>query len=275
MTRYCTVAQAKLELESSSTVASLTANLLSYANVVSRRIDNLMGGVRYKRPYFAPYLEQRSIQVSPRNVNSVNNTLLLNNNLLAIDAVSIGGTVATGSVTQYPPNISPFQALQLANTYGSWYACTTAQPPFYALVTGVWGYHSDYANAWETITTLNGNITSSTTSVIVTSATNLSEGHLIRVDDEYMEITTIATNTLTVKRAQNGTTASAHLTGGNVDIFLVEPEISRIVARQCALMVTRKGAFEVSTFDAVGAVQYPQDLLTELWAVLQEYQYGG
>lgn len=274
MVRYCTVAQAKLELESSSTVASLTANLMSYSNVVSRRIDNLMSGVRYKRPYFAPYFEQRSIRVSPQNVNSTNNTLLLNGNLLEIDAVSVGGVVSTDSITQYPPGESPFQALQITNTCGSWYTCFSGTPPLYAQVTGVWGYHSDYANAWENITTLSAGITSSATSVAVTLATNLSEGNLIRIDDEYMEITAIATNTLTVKRAQNGTTAVAHLNGASVAIFLVEPEIARICARQCALMVARKGAFEVSTFDAVGAVQYPQDLLTELWAVLQEYQYG-
>lgn len=271
MTRYCTVAQARAEMASSTAPVS---TLLNYALVVSRRIDNLLMTPKHKRPYFAPYLEQRSYPVIPTRVNSSSNVFLLNQNLLSVSGVTIDGATFTSSVSVYPPLQSPFQALQLS-VGNSWYYATSALPPRFVNVTGVWGYHSDYTNAWENITTLSAGINSSVTSVAVTLATNLSEGHLIRVDDEYMEITAIATNTLTVKRGQNGTTADSHLIGADVDIFVIEPEVSRIVAKQCGLMVSRIGAYEIANFDQAGVVQYPQDLLHELEAILQEYQYGG
>lgn len=102
MTRYCTVAQAKLELESQSTQASLTSLLFSYAGVVSARIDNIMNTPR-KRPYFAPYVEQRAYVISANRINSRNNTFLIDDNLLVINALSIDGTVFTSSVSQFPP----------------------------------------------------------------------------------------------------------------------------------------------------------------------------
>ncbi len=62
------------------------------------------------------------------------------------------------------------------------------------------------------LTTLNGAIDNVTTSVVVSNPANIpaNVGFVIQIDDEQMTVTSKVTNTLTVVRAANGTTAAAH-----------------------------------------------------------------
>lgn len=69
-------------------------------------------------------------------------------------------------------------------------------------------------------TTLNGAINSSVTSVVVTSgaAFTATVPFLVMVDNEIMNVTLVSTNTLTVQRGQNGTTAASHLTAAVISL---------------------------------------------------------
>ena len=67
-------------------------------------------------------------------------------------------------------------------------------------------------------TTLAEALDNSETGVDVTSATGLATNDFIQVDDEFMKITGISTNTLTVTRGIGGTTAAAHLNGETVKL---------------------------------------------------------
>lgn len=53
-------------------------------------------------------------------------------------------------------------------------------------------------------------------SITVTSGAALTVGELVTIDAERMEITAIAGNTLTVERAQDGSTLAAHLAGATI-----------------------------------------------------------
>lgn len=64
--------------------------------------------------------------------------------------------------------------------------------------------------------TLSGTINSSTTSVTVADGTQFLQYAVIRIDNEEMKITGISSNTLTVGRGFNGTTAASHTTGATV-----------------------------------------------------------
>lgn len=64
--------------------------------------------------------------------------------------------------------------------------------------------------------TLSGTINSSTTSVSVADGTQFLQYAVIRIDNEEMKITGISSNTLTVTRAFNGTTAASHTSGAAV-----------------------------------------------------------
>jgi len=69
---------------------------------------------------------------------------------------------------------------------------------------------------FSAVTTLNGAINSSVTSVVVTTAITIPINSVLKVDTEQMLVTAVSGATLTVTRAYNGTTAAAHLTGANV-----------------------------------------------------------
>lgn len=76
----------------------------------------------------------------------------------------------------------------------------------------VWGFG-------ETVTlhtTLAEALDDSETDIDVTSASGLTTGDFIRIDDEIMDITGISTNTLTVTRGFEGTVAAEHDNGTNV-----------------------------------------------------------
>ena len=71
-------------------------------------------------------------------------------------------------------------------------------------------------------TTLNGAISDATaTSVTVTSATTLRANQVITVGSEEMSISSISSNTLTVSRGANSTTAATHSYGADVLIYPV------------------------------------------------------
>ncbi len=74
------------------------------------------------------------------------------------------------------------------------------------------------ATTTTVLTTLNGAINNSVTSVVVTSTASMPTGveFIITVDSEDMLVISISGTTLTVARAANGTSAASHLTGANV-----------------------------------------------------------
>jgi head-tail adaptor len=66
------------------------------------------------------------------------------------------------------------------------------------------------------MTTLNGGINDSTTTVTVTNSSALALNCTIQIDAEQMLVTAISGATLTVTRAQGGTSAATHADGANV-----------------------------------------------------------
>ncbi len=75
-------------------------------------------------------------------------------------------------------------------------------------------------------TTINegGTFSDSDTTLTVTSGTGIANNDFILIDEEILKVTNVATNDLTVTRAQNGTTAATHANGATV--FLIEGNAS-------------------------------------------------
>src|SRR3990167_8873140 len=94
MTNYCTLNDAKIEAKATT---STDDNKL-WANIgrVSRRIDALMGTPR--RPYFAPYTEQRRYLINGSRVDSFNNTFWMGDPILSVSAVIRNGETITSNV---------------------------------------------------------------------------------------------------------------------------------------------------------------------------------
>lgn len=278
---YCTLDEAKLELDTTNTADD--DQLRSYIRSVSRRIDLLMSPrQRSNRPYFGPYDESLQWLVRGGRVATWEYTFTLGAPLLALSTLVLGGTAVT-NVQGFPQGFTPYYKLRLTD-WTSWYDyCVSDGSPAYAVVTGTWGYHSDYANAWQAVDTLQANINASVTSLTVADvdgddpfgiSPRISAGQLLKIGTEYLEVTATntTTNVVTVIRGVNGSTAAAHTAGDTVSRWLVEEPIRHVTMRQAALLYARKGQFQ-SEITALGIRQFPPDLMTEMARVLGEYQY--
>jgi hypothetical protein len=283
MTNYTTLALAKSELKADSTVDDTV--LYRYIRQVSRRIDSMMGTPR--RPYFAPYTEQRTFPIETSRIDSLwDNTFDLRDYILAFTQVLRQTTNITSSVALYQWSNEVYHALRLTNCSYSWYTNCDCTQPYKLYVTGTWGWHEDYSNAFDSVDTVQDNpLSASATSITVSDADGtdvngdtprFSPGNLIKIEDELIDVTAVntTTNILTVRRGVNGTTAAAHVQTTPISVYQVDERIQRIATRQATLLYARRGAYQVETLDGVGVITYPQDLLTELKNVLTEFQYA-
>ena len=110
-------------------------------------------------------------------------------------------------------------------------------------VTGVWGYSNDLSGEKTTTGTI---ATETETAWGVEDASTLNTAQTIKVDDEQMYITGISSNTLTVERGVNGTTAATHTAGTSVYTYVYPTlvvqaclDLSKIYFRDRDLGVTQ------------------------------------
>lgn len=147
-------------------------------------------------------------------------SLWLDDDLLAITSLTvrpsvIGTDVSFTESTDYyavPFDHSPKRRLDAMHTSALY---------FYEVqrgiaLTGKYGYQDVRVTSSAT---LNEALDASETGIDVTSGAAFSEGQTILVDAEQMYVTAIATNTLTVVRGANGTTAATHLTAAPIDVY--------------------------------------------------------
>jgi hypothetical protein len=107
-------------------------------------------------------------------------------------------------------------------------------------VTGIWGYHPDYANAWRASgASLTSALDASSTTVNASTSGADSRGNtprfqvgqLIRIDSEYLHVIEVNTNSLKAIRAANGTIAAAHSNAAPISIYTPPPEVTEIALR--------------------------------------------
>ena len=255
--------------------------LFRYILAVSKRIDYLLQPRQVKRPFFAPYIESRIMDIRPWRVNTPNMTLDLGMWFLEFTAVLAGAQNVTTSIRGYPPAFPPFHRLQInVDTGETWYNLETSPTiqrryPEPLTITGTWGWHEDWSNAFVATSISVAAIVSTTVTTFDVTATEgalFSPGNMILIDSEYMEITAVATDTLTVTRGFNGSTAATHLINTPVSILQIPEDIQRLTSRHADLLYARRGSFEVQTLTQVGIVQYPQDLILELENTVSNYR---
>lgn len=279
------MAELKATTSGNNTISQAQKNQLAfYLRVATKRLEKLLGFE------FIPRIETRDFLLSGDRLNSTLNTLYIGQPLLALTGVSLVGTTLTvpTQVTTWPVNNQePVRHLRLVGcTSCSWYNyCPSDCAPPVVSITGIWGYRTRYTNeAWVKYDDLQAGITDSATTLTVADADGLdpfgltprfSLGQLIRIGTEYLEVTAVntSTNVLTVRRGVQGSTAAAHSNGDDVDSWVFEDEVRRVIERQAAMMLARIGAFQVSEVTDIGTIQYPADLLSELHAVATLYAY--
>lgn len=107
-------------------------------------------------------------------------------------------------------------------------------------VTGIWGYHPNWAKAWLNSgdTVQNNPLSSSATSLTVVDADagnppRFQVGQLLKIESEYLRVTAIntTTNVLTVERGAEGTTAAEHVLSSPISIYQVPEDIALLAIR--------------------------------------------
>lgn len=249
---YATLAQVRTEVKANATTSD--SILLQMARWATAAIDNHRGAT------YAPQL--RSVYLDPRHATDwgARNRLWLDGVAMAIvEVTDTDGTVLVDGTdfVSWPRGETPIQ--QLVRAGGDIWELGSDPELNQVVVEAYWGYHADYSAAWRQLTLVNeaANVTSSQTTIVVDSASAISPGMLLKIDDELMVVESIATNTLTVTRGVRGTTAAAHSDNDVVYSFQPEPAVVRACARLAGYMHQRMGAFESTTFDGVATVTMP------------------
>lgn len=275
---YASLAEMKDELKAVSNVDDV--KLLNAGRQASARIDRLF---RSQIPFFFPTIKNLPIHVTPSMVNSAQGTLAIPANLLALTSLTVGDDTVT-AVEVYPPYTSPSRSLRLTDEcHGTWYSY---QPccgkPLLAVINGIFGFHRDYANAWLKVDDIAAALNDTALTFTVADVDGadaygrtprISAGNLLRIDTEFLEVisTNISTNVVTVRRGVNGSTAAAHLINADVEVWQVEEPIKRAVQRQASFMYARKGTYQSAEITDLGMIQFPADLLSEVYGVVQGY----
>jgi hypothetical protein len=117
-----------------------------------------------------------------------------------------------------PPNETPKLFLLLANGASAGWLPTAAGEYRQAIqLRGVWGWHPDYGAAWlDTLGALTAAIATTGATTFACTTGRVRAGDLLRIDSEYLyvvSVTTGSTDTVTVRRGVNGSTAAAHDNG--------------------------------------------------------------
>lgn len=151
--------------------------------------------------------------------------------ILAIDSVSWNGTSVSSAYYDLPYVNQANHELHIDPDAG-----LTSLDDFtdYVTITGTWGYHDNWSNAWaDTGDTVQNStqISASGTTLTVSAATNFEVYQLLKIESEYLFITSKSGNNLTVERAVNGTTAAAHLTSTAIYKFVPIPSVAKELRR--------------------------------------------
>ncbi len=139
-------------------------------------------------------------------------------------------------------NAYPYDEIQVDLDAGSKGAWTRGNRR--VQIDGEWGYWRRLKRATETA---NEAMDATETGLDVDSRADIEAGHTILVDSEQMYVESYSSNTLTVVRGVNGTTAATHLTSAVIDIYVYPEQISQALIIGASQIWKRRSAGFAST----------------------------
>jgi hypothetical protein len=207
---YCDRSTLKAALGIASTDTASDAELLRVLENISRAIDNLCRRWFYVRSEARYYTAREGCELHL-------DADLLSVTTLKTDQDDDRDYDDTWAVTDYdlePANIWPKREIE-RTPLGGYYFPSNERG---VQINGLWGYGDGESGTpyIDTTTTTSEALDTTETGVDVVSGAACAVGQTVLIDSEQMYITSISTNTLTVERGVNGTTAAAHDTGKTV-----------------------------------------------------------
>ena len=241
----------------------------SLLRTASRYIDSKTG----RR--FTPYIETRYFDVPS---GQLDNRLLKTPDLLEVISITNGDgvTVPSTEYTLRPRNSSPRNGIRLIdNSTYYWTGDGAGDMHDVIAVNAVWGCHDRYSQAWLLGSTAAEAMDATETGYDVTSGTLFGAGNLIRFDNELGYVSAVNTNTLTITRGENNSTAATHLTSINITIWQPMEEARNAVCEIANTAYRRRFGQSTSnteTVTAAGVVLSPRDVPTMAYEFIQTYK---
>ena len=156
-------------------------------------------------------------------------------------------------------NVQPYTRIAIKRDDGAYFQWT-GTPQKSQQIIGVWGFHSDYANAYVVSSaTVNETFTDSDIMLTVSDGTQFERGQTTLIESEWLYISDISTDDLTVKRAMNGSTAAAHSSGTAISVYKPMRDVERVTRRFALWLYKQNEApftFDIQT-SADGSIVIP------------------
>jgi len=260
------------------------AVLLNFMGRASRSID------RYTRRKFYPRVELR------RYDHKEAQRVLLDDDLLELTTLATQNgacTVASGVMwlsTGDNWNRPPYNTIILDDSSGSTlnFSGTAKRANE---VTGIWGYHEDWSNAWvDTGACLNDAYSASGTSLglagvgsagagasdVFGEHPRIAPGDLLKIGDEYIQVLgggTSGNASVLVHGFMNGTTAATHASGASIARFAPEPDIEWATRRLTGWLFGQKDVpYSNKTANVqFGTIEIPQGMATDIKQKIDRY----
>jgi hypothetical protein len=138
-------------------------------------------------------------------------------------------------------------------------------------IAGQWGYWRHLKRASETA---NAIADATTTSVTVSSRSDVEAGHTLLIDSEQICVRSYSGSVLTVDRGVNGTTAASHSGGAAIEIYEYPGPIAEAAILQAARLWKRKdSAFVgIAGFPETGQLRVSAGLDADVSLMLGQYR---
>ncbi len=226
--------------------AATAANLRQVLQKASHLIETLT-----QRRY-CPYLESRKVTVDVKTPRE----LILPDDLLQLQAIrrGDGSSITLDDVRRVPDHPDLPASLLIATDGAAGFSGGTDAA---LTLTGVWGWHDRWTQAWSDIgdSVRDNPLSARATSISVDDADGIDDaagaprfqvGQLLRIDDEYLRLTAIdeTNNLLTVLRGVQGSEPANHAGGAGIKTFSAVPAIRDLCLRYAALLVNSVGPLE-------------------------------
>lgn len=186
--------------------------------------------------------------------------LRLDDDLLSVTTFTTNNTSTSISASDYylmcgrTYNLTPYDRIVLKSDGSQPNLLYSGTPQKANAITGIWGYHEDWANAWrdsgDTVQDTGG-INASVTTVTVSNvdgadiyslSPRFKAQGLIKIESEYLYVTSTSKsgNTLTVRRGVNGTTAATHDKSTAIYTYAPQEDIVQAATRLAGWLYTQK-----------------------------------
>ena len=218
--------------------------------------------------------------------------LLVDKDLLEVSEFTTQNTEVEVTADQYflmcanSYNLTPYDRIVLKTDGSRTRLLFTGTMQKADAVTGTWGYHEDWSNAWQSsndsIQDASG-INATVAAITVTDADGadiygvtprFKIGQTLKIEDEFLYLTAISTNALTVIRGVNGSTAATHATATAIYVYRPMKDIEDAALAMAKWLWARRESqgFERIIVPAPGVIDLPAGLPVEMMMAIARYR---